>query len=257
VSFGASVFGAGGGLAAAGLAALGPIALIAAPLIVGAILLGKASQRKKDEKAADEIWVREMEEVRKLISQVNSDRIDGQEALAIAQQLRAETIAGINQIKTKSVRESRLTNQLRDLDNTVVADLRKAVERQAQRKRVGPQLIPEFAFGGKVPGIDKGFDSVLALLRPGEAVLNLQQIALIGGAKRLRDAGVPGFNQGGTVPPVSPSPSYGSGGPTTVTIENLIVDFDSGKVVAEGLQTSQGERALLHVNRVSRLNRRA
>lgn len=223
-------------------------------LLVGSVLLGKASQRKKDEKAADAIWVNELNQIRQLVAQVNSDRIDGQEALGVASQLRQQTIAGLNQIKTKSVRESRLTNQIRDLDNGVVAELRRAVERQQQRQRIGPQLIPEFATGGRVPGLDRGFDSVLALVRPGEAVLNQQQIALLGGPSALRRARVPGFDNGGRVPMTTPSSRGDAAGPMTIILEGVTVDAES--IFVKGARTSGGQRVAVQVQRNARLDRR-
>jgi len=64
----------------------------------------------------------------------------------------------------------------------------------------------KFAEGGKVksgselPGFSRNGDNTLALLQPGEAVLNKDQQALIGGPAALRSAGVPGFQSGGTIP---------------------------------------------------------
>lgn len=224
-------------------------------LLVGSALFGRAAQRKKDEKAADEIWVNEMNQIRQLISQVNSDRIDGQEALALAAQLRQQTIAGLNQIKTKSVRESRLTNQLRDLDNGVVAELKRAVERQATRQRIGPQLVPEFATGGRVPGIDQGFDSVIARLRPGEAVLNQSQIALLGGVSALRRARVPGFAEGGQITASTPSGGSNAGGPMTIIFEDVTIDAEG--IFVKGARTSKGERVAVQIQRNARKNGRA
>ena len=71
--------------------------------------------------------------------------------------------------------------------------LRAAVARQATRGGVRGKLVPEFEGGGYVPGIDRGFDSVPILARPGELVLNKQQQRAIqgrAGANVFADAGV-------------------------------------------------------------------
>jgi tape measure domain-containing protein len=252
--FGASVFGAGGGLAAAALAALGPIGLIGAPLLIGAILLGKAKQRSKDEQLADSYWTAEAQQIQELVRQVNSDRIDGTEALSVAAQLRAQTISQLNQIKTASVRESRLRNQLADVDRVYVSQLRSAVERQATRRRLGPQLIPEFATGGIVGGLDRGIDSVLALLRPGEVVLNRMQQALLGGADALRRAGVPGFAQGGGAQTATSSDEPIQINITLVS-QVALTEEEAGELIRQGVQTSTGRKALVKVTRRATLDK--
>ncbi len=207
VSFGASVFGAlGGGLGALGpaaLAALGPIGLIAAPLLVGGFLLGKSKQRKADEEASGQFLQQAIDQIAQLREQVRSDRIDGTQArTAFDTQILPNFIQQINTLKTKSVRESRLTNQVRDLRNLFDSSVGPEIEAQNKRRAaavarqdVFSKLIPEFATGGIVPGINRGFDSVLARLSPGEMVLNQMQQALVmarAGNDVFRKAGVPG-----------------------------------------------------------------
>ncbi len=52
----------------------------------------------------------------------------------------------------------------------------------ASSQRFDPsQGIPRFAQGGIVPGVDRGYDSVLSMLRPGEAVVPKAQFGSMGG----------------------------------------------------------------------------
>jgi hypothetical protein len=244
---------AGGVLLAGALAATG-FGLLAAPFLIGAVLLGKAKQRRNDEQAADAIWVQEREQIRQLIAAVNADRIDGASALAEAGALRAQTVSGLNQIKTKSVRESRLSNQLRDLDNTVVAELRAAVARQASRRSNASFLVPEFESGGYVPGIDRGYDSVLGKLQPGELVLNKRQqrdIQARAGAEIFRDIGVGrgrSFQGGGFV-------KSDPGMPVSIALH---FEGDLAQVaslfVVRAVTTSAGQRAFVNVIKQSRRN---
>jgi hypothetical protein len=251
-AFGTAVGLAGGGILAGALAATG-FGLLAAPFLIGAVLLGKAKQRRADEEAADAIWVSEREQVRELIAAVNADRIDGASALAQAQALRGQTVIQLQQIKTKSVRESRMTNQLRDLDNTVIAELRAAVNRQATRRANASFLVPEFGTGGYIPGIDRGYDSVLAAVQPGELVLNRRQQLAIqskAGPHVFEDVGVgrgQSYQSGGFV-------SGGGGGMNVV----IVFEGDAAEIaqslVVRGVNTSGGQRAIVNVIKSSQRN---
>lgn len=273
--------GAGGALAGAGLGLLGYSALggtlattgfagaaaafltnpftiaIGGALLIGAYFLGKQKQRKQDEQQADAIWVNEREQTRAIIAAVNSDRMDGSEAISAHAQLRAQTIAQLNQIKTKSVRESRLTNQLRDLDNSIVRELQDAVARQAKRKGIIPRLTPEFAAGGVVPGIDRGTDSVLIKARPGEIVLNQAQqarLAGIAGGGIFQRLGLPAGSQTGGYQGGGFISSTGGGPDISISLVLESEGEQIGKLVAKGLRTSTGSRATVRVMDSARRN---
>jgi hypothetical protein len=174
----------------AALGALGPIALAAAPIaIVGSILLGKAKQRKADERVVDTYWVEYSRVLKELTAGVNTDRIMGDDALSQAAEARQTAVDLIGQIKTKSVRESRLRNQIPQIDAYDLKNLQDAVA--AQRSRLAQQgadmnrrrdldsrLMPEFATGGIVPGPFGARTNIIA--HAGEVVLNQQQIQTIG-----------------------------------------------------------------------------
>lgn len=158
-----------------------PITIIAGiGLLIGSFFLGRAKQRKTDEKNADAIWRAEADRLAELTRLVNADRIDGAQALAEAAQLRQQTVAALNQIKTKSVRESRLKNQLADVDRVYVAPLKEAAERQQKRRGVSDLLLPTFASGGftgRVPGVFDGSDDKVIRVTGNELVLNPHQQA--------------------------------------------------------------------------------
>ena len=233
------------------LAALGGAALIAAPFIVAAILLGRASQRKKDEALADSYWKSAADQIVDLTRKVNSDKIDGQDALTEALALRQQAVQQIGTIKTASVRESRLAHQIPDLDRVYIEPLKKAVEAQARRRATGQSIIPEFATGGTVRGIDRGYDSVLARLRPGEVVLTREQQARIGGEGALRLAGVPGFAEGGFV-----SGTSANAGMVIYLDVNLGVSpEDAGSLVVAGATTSQGQKVVVRTVKQAQKNR--
>jgi hypothetical protein len=263
VSFGASVFGAGGGLAAASLAALGPIALIGAPLLIGGLLLGKAKQRRSDEQASGEFLRQALSAIDQLAAGISSGQIDGSQARSIFDtQILAEFRQQISGLKTKSVVQSRLTNQVRDLEAVYQARIPPLIEEQQARKATQAanalrfsRQIPEFASGGTTLG-------GLALLHPGEKVLNMQQQAAVramAGPGVFERAGVPGvqrsrvFDNGGTMG------GGGQGGPTIV-IDNfnmslLVGKEDQTRIFVGGGSTSQGRQVTVNNVRVARTNR--
>jgi hypothetical protein len=240
----------------ASLGILGPLgAALAIPALIGAYFLGKSKQRKSDEQAADAIWSDELNRTRELVAAVNSDRMDGGEALAAWASMRAQTVAQLNQIKTKSVRESRLKNQLGDLDRGVVTELRNAANRQARRRGLSGSFVPEFQTGGFVPGLDTGRDNVLIAARPGEVILNRSQqgaLKQLAGRGILQQIGVPGFEGGGAVPAMPPPISQG---PIRI---NLAFEGEAseilGKIIVRGANTSSGQRAIVNVIKTGRRN---
>src|SRR5262249_46931858 len=132
-------------------------------------------------------------------------------------QVMATYISQINQLQTKSVRESRLKNTTANLRRDFNGLVTPIIEQQEERKRIAARnaaidarLIPQFAVGGLVPGIDRGRDSVLALLTPGELVLTrAQQLAVMrdGGPNVFERAGVPDAGR-----PVGPAQAFQTGG---------------------------------------------
>jgi hypothetical protein len=256
-SFGASVFAAGGGLAQAGLAALGPIGLIGIPLLIGASLLGKAKQRRADEEASGQMLTQALQGIEQIAQAVSSGQI---RSLGEARGVFENNILGtfrqqISGLKTRSVVESRLKNQVADLRNVFESRIPPLIDQQAQlsadaarRAAIDARLIPQFASGGTTMG-------GLALLHPGEKVLNFsQQSAVIAQSNPnvFERAGVPGpgpnriFDIGGTM---SASSSSGSDrGP--VVIKELHVSVLAGKedqtrVFVTGGMTEAGQNVIV------------
>lgn len=112
-TFAPSIFGTGA--LAAHLVPLlsNPItAIVAGGLLVGSLLLGRSKQRKGDEQLRDQLRDNAFGQLNELIRQVQRNRLDGESAIAQAVALRAQYVTQINSIRTKSVRESALRNQL-------------------------------------------------------------------------------------------------------------------------------------------------
>jgi hypothetical protein len=282
LSFGASVFSAAGGgrgaLGPAALAALGPIALIGAPLLVGSILLGKAAQRRKDEEASGQFLTQALQGIEQLAAAVGSGQIT---SLAEARAVFENQILGtfrqqISGLKTKSVVESRLKNQVADLRKVfearippLIADQERKAADTARFAAIDSRLIPQFAGGGTVPGIDRGFDSVIARVRPGEKILTLAQQASViaqsnpgvfdrAGVPRgaLQVGGAQAFQFGGTAQPAS-------FGRPQIVIQNLVIESDvvmseadARRTVRVGLSGQEGEDLLVNNVQVARKRKR-
>jgi hypothetical protein len=248
-----NILGAGGGaLVSAGLGGLitgsmslavaGPLAAVGVPLLIGSILLGKAKQRKADESVVDTYWMEYSRVLKELTSGVNADRIMGDDALGQAAEARQTAVDLISQIKTKSVRESRLQHQIPQIDAYDLRNLQNAVASQKtrladqaesvrQRGLLDSRLVPEFATGGVVPGPIGAARYVMA--HAGEVILNARQQAAVG-QSALANAGVPGLAGSG---------GNGPGAPV-VNVHFSIGRQDQSEIVSSGIVHPNTRNAL-------------
>jgi hypothetical protein len=258
LSYGASVFGAlGGGFGALGpavLAALGPAALIGAPLLLGAFLLGRAKARKQDEATSGEYLTEAIARIRDLTAAAEAGKLTsvGEARKIFESDILATFISQINTIKTKSVRESRLRNQVPDLRNLFEKEVVPAVVAANKAQGRFQNQLPEFATGGFKQGT--GY----ALLHDGEAILNqAQQARLFARAGRdvFADIGVPNakpapadnasFATGGIY-------SAPAGGSPTFVFENLVVtvgEGDATRILEAAVRTPDGKRYIYQTNK--------
>jgi hypothetical protein len=199
------IFGSSIGGFLGGAAAIPILAPIAGALLIGAYFLGRNAKRRKEETMRDKAAVDALGALQKLLNGVQRDKIDGSSAIAQAQEIRSQYIEQMSKLTDKKTRSHALADVSR-LD-AIIAQIQTAAKSQERRKAFNDALVPEFASGGivsngagmVVPGIDMGYDTVPAMLRPGEVVLNKQQQAYIGGHAALAAARVPGFVKGGLI----------------------------------------------------------
>jgi hypothetical protein len=267
-SVGGNILGAAGGLltstflsttlgAPGALGSLAPAlfsnpitAIAGAGLLVGAVLLGKSKQRKQDEEASGQFLTQALQGIEELAAGVTSGQIDGTQARSLFEnQILGTFRQQISQLKTKSVVESRLKNQVNDLRKVFEARIPPLVaEQQAKQLRLSENAdrfsrqVPEFATGGTTRG-------GLALLHPGEKVLNLQQQASVIGQSNPRvfeNAGVPGpnrnriFDVGGTM-----GPGQGIAQPIEITFGQSVIvisDKTAEGIYVTGAKSSRGQQ---------------
>jgi hypothetical protein len=264
---------AAGGALAGSLGFLAPLfsnpitAVVGAALLAGSLLLGRARQRRSDEEQSG-VWLQDaINQVMSLKSSAAAGQVTVDQARSIFEgQILATFIAQINTLKTKSVRESRLTNQVRDLRNLFDSQVVPAAAGAAKRGSIA-NLIPEFATGGVVRGIDRGYDSVMAYVRPGEMVLTRDQQSTIqrtAGYDVFARAGVPDAPQS----QVGGAPAFASGGvmpmrgiapdePIQIDLAvNLAIGRqEAGQIVSVGAATGTGRRVVVNQVRKARLDR--
>lgn len=238
------------------LAALGVGVLpIAIPLIIGAILLGRNAQRRRDETTRNTISNDTGTAIWQLIGQARSLGLS--QATAQWNQIKNNYFSQIAQIKDSKTRrhaEMQWTNDF--------APLWKLVEKRAQEgdaaRIIDSKLIPEFAYGGTVPrstlfsmasgltpikvrpgevmippggfasvvpGVDRGYDSMLTMARPGTRVLTRSQA---GNAR--------GFAGGGTV---------GGDGDVVFDVTNDAT-AELLKVLLKGLKSRDGRKLIVN-----------
>lgn len=238
----------------------GALGVIGLPLLIGASLLGKAAQRKSDEEASGEMLRAALDGIEQIMSQVSSGAIDGAQARSLFEnQVLAQFIQQIKTLKTKSVVDSRLKNQVADLRNVFESRLPGAVvqarDRVANQQRIAgidQRLVPEFATGGTTEG-------GLAFLHAGEKVVNLQQQAAMramAGADIFERAGVPGirqnavFDAGGTM-------GRGLDMPIEITLDAQISigKSDATAIHIMGANTASGRQVTVKNVKDARLNR--
>ena len=263
LAFGAGVTAAPAFLAKTFLAPLfsNPItAVVGAALLIGSLLLGRSQQRRRDEEQSG-VWLQAaIDQIMALKDLARKGQVDVTQARSIFDsQIINPFIANINTLKTKSVRESRLTNQVRDLRNLFESQVIPAVVSGQRRNVVASKLIPEFATGGLVVGSDRGFDSVLARVRPGEMVLTREQqqsIQRAAGYNVFAHAGVPNVAAGGFgTPTTDMSRLTGSAEPMSIDLSvNVgVTRQDAAEILAAAGTTSTGQRVIVsNVRRAQR-----
>jgi hypothetical protein len=221
-------------------------------LLIGAFFLGKSKQRHQDEVARDQIYHEQIEpQLNQLLTQVRSDQTDGPSALVAAQNLKTQYFSAVDQLKTKSVRDSARTIWGPVIDHKI-AEIGDAAASQTRRKEISSKLTPEFATGGilgmspntihdyngRIPGTFDGKDDILFLGSRGETILNPRQVEALGGAPAMKRAKVPGYAGGSAIgAPIITTGRSSSSDDQTITIDQLIIELNNEVVIGEETMT--------------------
>lgn len=264
-----AIIGAGGALSGLGFLAplfSNPITAVVAGLALPAIfLLGRARQRKRDEKSSGDSLQQAVDAIKDLRKQVENNEITlnvTQARKLFDDQILQPFIQQISQLKSKSVRESRLKNQTADLKALFEKEVIPAVQAQKTRQGINDKIIPEFAFGGVVPGFPTpGIDSVVARLSPGEMVLTTNHQAMlqaVAGRDIFQSIGVPdsgqavgdgstAFARGGFVARAS---QVGSSPPViNMTVQLVVTPGEATNILNAAASTDDGQVILVNARK--------
>jgi hypothetical protein len=258
------IFGSAGGLLAGGAVAgfagaLGPAATafftnpftigIGAALLVGSIFTGKAAQRRKDEEASGQYLTQALQALDQLIAGVASGSIPGSQARSIFDsQILGPFKSQISQLKTKSVVESRLKNQVADLEKAYQANIPPLIAQQerkaadAQRfAAIDSRLVPQFDTGG----LSRGGP---AILHRDEMVLTPRhqaQIRSLAGADIFNRVGVPGYKPSGVFDGGGIYTGSSSRGDNSPVVVKLAIGIDAAGIFVAGGSTESGRQVII------------
>ncbi len=271
-----AIFGAGGALASPLLAGLfsNPLTAVAGgALLISALILGKNKARRKDEQKRTQILLDSKSQMSELIRRVNTNKLDGGDALRQAGVIRSNYLTQVGQLKDKKTRKI-AEQTVREID-AMTTTLREAADLQLKRQERGKALVPEFAGGGmtgsftraemqRVLSARRGYDMPLELIKvkPGEQFLPphehtrlLERGGIIPGTDRgvddtfmyapagslIRNKKQQEFAAGGVVGgyPASSSASN-ERGDIHITVAKVSVDAEN--IVLEGLKSDDGRK---------------
>lgn len=242
-----AMFGPVGAVVGAGIGAL-----------IGLFTGGGAKKRDQKEKMPQlEQGFRDaLQQLRDLVRDVRTLRVDPASAIGRATELRAQIASGFGiqfeSGKYRRLAQSQITQRLAEAD-ALIAELRSAAEVSRAAMERQRRLLPEFAGGvylspafrrlnGMIPGIWTGRDTVPAMLARGEMVLNPAQQLRVqqqAGFDVFKNAGIPGYAQGGMVQTAQPANE-----PIHVEVS---VSQDASGMLRVAANSPQGRRVMLDV----------
>lgn len=199
----------------------------------------KKKKRDKNEKLPEltKGFSESMTQLRELLNQVRQLKIDPDEAIRQAQDIRKQIASGFGiQFESKKYRKQaqQMISQNLGTADGIISQIRTAAEQARgaadRRDRILPEwntgvyLGPEFRRrNGMLPGSFTGVDSLPSLLAPGEMVLNPMQMRSVrraAGFDVFKFAGIPGYASGGMVSASAPSVAAM---PTQISVQPQII----------------------------------
>jgi len=147
-AFGGLFGSIGSFLGISGAATLGIGAAIGGAALLAGFLFGRNAQRRRDEKTRNTAILDAFKALDDLIEKVNNDRIDGEQALSAAEDIRKNYLEQMNGLKDGKTRRIAIADVSR-LDARI-EQLKAAVANQKVRQERMQLLVPTFADGGAV-----------------------------------------------------------------------------------------------------------
>lgn len=246
MSIGAMFGGAWGAAIGAGIGAL-----------IGLFTGNKAEKRDKKEKwpQFQQGFTDAMKQLRDLINDVRTLRIDPDSAISQATEIRQQMAAGFGvQFESKKYKkqaQQMIASRLLEADS-LIEELRRVAEISRAASERDRRLLPEFAGGiymspsfrafrrmnGMLGGAWTGRDTIPAMLAAGEMILNpmqQQRVRANAGGDPFRGAGIPGYADGGVVPS------------TTIGGLNVYISQDAAGIWTGMAESERGQKVIARI----------
>lgn len=147
----------------AGLTALGAATLgIGAALAIGAVILAKNAARRRDEKTRNQATIDTRSALLKILSDVQTDNLDGNSARAAIEELHARWIETGNALKDSKTRNHHMATWSHF--QPIIDQIYAASDAQLERENIRGRMIPVFGGGGW------SYENQLIKTRPGEGI---------------------------------------------------------------------------------------
>ena len=231
---GGVLFGTGGtaatgllGIAAlSGAATLGIGAAIAGAFMLASWLFGRSKRIKQEKASVSKASADAISQLNSILAQVKSDKMDGDQAISQADEIRKSFADSINSLKTKQAK-AMAQQELGRIDS-VIGQIKTAAQAQKKRKETDLAIAPTYAQGGfsdtqyarvssgevltfptggqyRVPGVYDAKDSYIAKLPLGTMIQNPTQVSL-NQIPAYANGGIHGNNSASVAPSVVVSP---------------------------------------------------
>lgn len=262
-SFGASFGPIGAGIGAA------------VGLIVG--LFGGDPKRKKDKREnipnLQKGFSEAFKQLNEILADIRSLRIDPDEAIKRASDVRAEIASGFGikfeSKKYRRIAQQQITSKLGEAD-TIITQIKSSAEIARGAADRSKRILPEFAGGtyfadyfrpnGLLPGMFDGKDNILAMISRGEMVLNPNQqsrVRAAAGHDVFATAGIPNYPKSSTSPKLAIGGIAGSGLALSTSASPTVVVQPNFTFIGEGMsftdeaklwvQSDDGTRTLVQL----------
>lgn len=197
------------------------LAPLAAGLMVGAWLLGRNAKRRKNEKIRNQAMLEALPALQELLKGVKTDKIDGNEALTRADEIRKQYIEQMSKLDDKKTRRIALKDVSR-LD-AVIAEIKVAAKNQSIRREIDDRIVPTYSTGGVGQGLIR--------VSKGETLFLPHSEGTFGG-HHIAAGNIPNFADGGSYTGVRIRGNFDGK-------DNILARVPKGTVIANPRQVSK------------------
>lgn len=251
----------------------------AGALLIGAYLLNKKKQRDADERTRTQLSGNVYNDTITVLNALRAGTMSGADGLAQYNQIGSTYLAQAAQLKDSKTRRIAQQWWYQDFNPYWQPVIQQAAKDADEAKKRGALLQPEFRNGGslklarfadggmmsafamsnfvgRVPGYYDRADDKLIRVSGDETVLTPYHVQALGGARAMRAAGVPGYQNGANLAGGSGDGSGSLFGDVKVTVNMPADGSDIAQVVLEVMDSRDGGKVIERKVRSAKINRR-